>query len=381
MWMRRGLQLSKTGFRSFSSAVGEKSVPVVDFRTSQSNPSNHTENHIGRLYTIDPALRKTVFHRTAIPKTLNENWKTFVEMSLMIREPAVQVINILNKTDYSKPVNRFVFYGEIGLGKTSQLLHLIHYGYVNNFIIVHIPWLPNWYRRFKEKSNSFTKEGMIDLNVDAATWLIHFKTQNGELLKKLDLKCSKEYVWSQREVTPAGSSLLELIEHGINRVKYATDTLTVLIEEIKAQSTEGKCRTMVAIDGYNAFFMDRTKIKFDSRVIAKPEDITITHPFLSITKADWCNGVCLLVVDKRASFKEHRESPLPKYQLQRKGFEHLDPFIPINVEKYNDIEFTNMVDYYVDRKWISNLSPGVDEELKLLSGRNGFRLKQLVEPL
>lgn len=376
MWMRRGLQLSKTGFRSFSSAAGEKSVPIEDFRTIESNPSKHTKNHIGRFYTVDPALKKTLFHRTAVPKTFVEDVKTFAETSLMIREPAVEVINLLNKTDYSKPVNRFVFYGEIGVGKTLQLLHLIHYGYVNDFVIVHVPWAPNWYKRFKEKSNSVTKEGMIDLNVDAAAWLIHFKTQNHALLEKLDLKCSKEYVWSQREVTTAGSTLLELIEHGINRVKFATDTISVLVDELKAQSTEGKCRTMVAIDGYNAFFMDRTLIKFDSRVIAKPADITITHPFLNITKADWCNGVCILVVDQWASFPEHRQSPLPKYQLRRTGFEHLDPFIPVRVGLYNDIEFDSFIDYYVDRKWITKFTPGTDEELKLLSGRNGYSLRE-----
>lgn len=376
MWMRRGLQLSKTSFRSFSSTVVEASVPTEDFRTTESNPSKHTKNHIGRFYTVDPALMKTLFHRIAVPKTFLEDVKTFTEMSLMIREPAVEVINLLNKTDYSKPVNRFVFYGELGVGKSSQLLHLIHYGYVNNFIIVHVPWAPNWYRRFKEKSNSLTKEGMIDLNVDAAAWLMHFKTQNNALLEKLDLKCSKDYVWSEREVTPAGSTLLELVEHGLNRVKFATDTINVLIEELKLQSTEGKCRTMVAIDGFNAFFLDRTRIKFDSRIIAKPADITITQPFLNITTADWCNGVCLLVVDKWASFEDRRKSSLPKYQLGREGFEHLDPFIPISVGLYNDIEFDNIIDYYVDRKWITKFTPGIDEELKLLSGRNGYTLRE-----
>lgn len=377
MWMRRGLQLSKTAFRCFSSTISEASVPIEDFRTIESNPSKHTENHIGRFYIVDPALKKTLFHRTAVPKTFVEDLKTFTEMSLMIREPAVEVINLLNKTDYSKPVNRFVFYGELGVGKSIQLLHLLHYGYVNEFIIVHVPWAPNWYKRFKEKSNSITHEGMLDINVDAAAWLIHFKTQNHALLEKLDLKCSKEYVWSQREVTPAGSTLLELIEHGINRVKFATDTITVLIEELKHQSTEGKCRTMVVIDGFNAFFMDRTRIKFDSRVIAKPADIfLITHPFLSITKADWCNGVC-----QWASFEEHRKSPLPKYQLHRKGFEHLDPFIPIRVRLYNDIEFDNIIDYYVNRKWILKLTPGLDNELKLLSGRNAYSLRELTKSM
>lgn len=380
MWLRRCLSIPKANLRYFASAAAEPSTKFTDFRTNETNPSKHTENHLGRYYNVDPELRKTLFHRTAIPKRYSDDLKAFTEMSLMIRPSAVEVINYLNNTDYTKPVNRFVFYGELGAGKSTQLLHLLHYGFVNDFIIVHVPWVTNWFKKFKEKSNSTTKEGLLDINIDAAAWLIHFKTQNTELLNKLDLKCSKEYVWSQRETTPAGSTLLELIEHGINRVKFATDTIAVLFEELKAQSTEGKCRTMVAIDGFNAFFHPETKLKFDNKMKATPADITITEPFLNITKADWCNGVCLLVVDKWALTADHMESDLPKYLLRRTGFEHLDPFVPMRVNTYNDLEFENAINYYKDRKWITDYN-SIDKDLKFLTGRNGYSLREMTAPL
>lgn len=381
MWLRRSLLSSKSNIRLFSSQPAEAGLKFDNFRTLESNPTNHTEDHIGRFYTVDPIVRKTALHRTTMPKKFFEDVKTFTEMSIMVRAPAVEVINYLNKTDYSKPVNRFVFYGELGVGKSIQMIHLLHYGHVNDFIIVHVPWVTDWFKKPKEKSNSEVKEGLLDINIDAAAWLIHFKTQNNELLNKLDLKCSREYVWSQRESTPAGSTLLELIEHGINRVKFATATISVLLDELKQQSTEGKCRTMVAIDGFNAFFHPKTVMKFDNKIKATPQDITITEPFLSIVKSDWSGGVVLLGVDKWALTEERMESDLPKYLLRRPGFEHIDPFVPMRVDLFSDFEFDNMINYYLDRKWIPTYTPGLDKELKFLSGKNAYKLKQLTAPL
>ncbi|XP_031625298.1 28S ribosomal protein S29, mitochondrial [Contarinia nasturtii] len=380
MWLRRRLLPPKSYIRLFSSQA-EASVKLDNFRTLESNPTNHTEAHLNRFYTIDPILRKTTLYKKSMPKQFFEGIKPFAEMCLMVREPAVEVIGYLNKTDYKRPVNRFVFYGELGCGKSLQLLHLIHYGQVNDFIIVHVPWVPYWYKVPKERSNSETRDGFLDVNIDAAEWLLHFKTQNAALLQKLDLKCSKEYVWSEHETTPAGATLLELIEHGISRIRFATDTINVLVEELKQQSTAGNCRTMVAIDGFNAFFHPKTLIKFDNRVKATPENITITQPFLSLAQSDWSGGVCLLVADKWALTKERMESDFPKYLLHRKGFEFLDPFVPIHVDLYNDQEFDSVISYYLDRKWIQNYTPGMEKELKFISGGNGYKLRGITAPL
>lgn len=379
MWLRRCIQFPKSNFRCFASSAAEPNIKITDYRTIETNPTKHTIDHIGRFYTVDPELKKNLFTQAAIPRRFHDEIKTFTEMSLLIRSPAVEIINYMNNTDYSKPVNRFVLYGELGAGKTAQLLHLLHYGFVNDFIIVHVPWVPNWFKQCKEKSNSTTKEGFLDINLDAAAWLNYFKTQNMQLLEKLNLKCLKEYVWSQREVTSADSSLLELIEHGINRVKFASDTIAVLFEELKAHSTAGKCRTMVAIDGFNAFFHPETRIKFDNRVKATPENITITEPFLNITRADWCNGVCILIADKWALTKDRMESNLPKYLLYRKGFEHLDPFIPIRVDLYNDSELDSVINYYKEKKWIS--VQDVEKDIKFLSGGNGYNLREITASL
>lgn len=47
-----------------------------------------------------------------------------------------------------------------------------------------------WIRRvtkWKEMVNSPTREGFVDLPLDSAAWLVHFKSQNIRLLKELDV--------------------------------------------------------------------------------------------------------------------------------------------------------------------------------------------------
>lgn len=43
-------------------------------------------------------------------------------------------------------------------------------------------------------------------------------------------------MWSKRETTPAGATLSELVDHGINRVKYSCDVIEAIIHEIKILS-------------------------------------------------------------------------------------------------------------------------------------------------
>lgn len=126
-------------------------------------------------------------------------------------------------------------------------------------------------------------------------------------------------MWSKRETTPADSPLLELIDHGINRAKFASDVITVLLDEIKLQSTNRKIRTMVVIDGYNTLFYEQTMLKGEHKVMIPSSKVTLTKPFLDLTSHDWSNGLCILSVDKLAMLGYNRLSHLPIYLLRREG--------------------------------------------------------------
>lgn len=371
---------SRTSEMSTNAAPAETATTVNEFRTAVTNPGEHSELQVAKFYSLPIEQKKQIFAGGGLPKQYEQQIKTFAEACIMVRSPALELLQYIKNTDLTKPAVRYVLYGDNGVGKTLTMAHVLHYGALNDFLLVHVPWAPNWMKRPKEAANS-NQEGFIDLPFDAAAWLVHFKTQNLKLLQQLQLKTSKEYVWSKRESTPAGASLIELVEHGIARIKYASETTAALIAELKQLSTSGQCKIMVAIDGYNAFFHPITRIFSDNKQRVSPDRITLTQPFLDITSYDWTNGVCVLSVDKIAMTEGYMESFMPRYLLGKQGFEHLDPFVPVRVDNYTDKEFISYINYYLDRHWISKTPQGFEEQLKFLSNMNPYTLMQLVRGL
>lgn len=235
-------------------------------------------------------------------------------------------------------------------------------------------------RRCKDYSNSETKKGFTDLNLDAAAWLVHFKVQNSHLLSNPELRVSKDYNWSKREITPKDSPLIDMIEHGVTRVKFASEVVIALAEEIKLLSTKGICKTFVAIDGFNGFFYPYPRVWTEKKEIVHPSKITLTEAFLNLTKFNWKNGVAVVTVDEIAIAEKDQISHMPKYLLGKDGFEHLDPFIPVEVGEYTEKELKSCLDYYRERKWIQ-VHPGQDKELGFLSACNPYRIMLLSGPL
>jgi small subunit ribosomal protein S29 len=349
------------------------------FRTEENNVLNHTLDHVGQYYRI-PNDEKKIYLYGGLPKSYQIQTRTFNETCLMIRKPAIDIMNCLKSIDYTKPAVRFVLFGKKGNGKSLSLAHILHYAHKTEFLLVHVPWVGNWMRRCKEISHSETKEGFIDLNIDAAAWLVHFKSQNEHLLSKPEFRTTQDHVWSKREVTPKDSPLVELVDHGINRLKYASNCIVILAEEIKQLSRAGVCKTLVAIDGFNAFFYPHTRVFAEKKEVIPPHRITLTEAFLNLTKFDWNNSAIIVTVDEIAIAEEDHKSHLPRYLLGKDGFEHLDPFVPVFVDHYTPKELTSCMDYYRERKWVRYV-PGQDKELSLLSASNPYKLMQLCTSL
>ncbi|XP_011300119.1 28S ribosomal protein S29, mitochondrial, partial [Fopius arisanus] len=370
--------------RTFATATERKHVndePIQTFRTTESDPVNHSKDHVNRFYTVPPSVVQTIFHHGGLPKKFQNQTGSFVETCLLVREPALEIISCLNVTDYSKPINRYILYGENGSGKSLTLAHILHYGLSSKNLLVHIPWVADWFRKPKEVAASTTKEGFYDLPVDAAAWLVRFKHQNRALLQELDLRLTKTYEWSIREHTPSGSPLLALIDLGVTRIKYACDIIDVLLEELRISCTSGKCKVLVVIDGFNSFLGDDTEIRVENRRKVYPDKVTLTNSFLNAVRSDWCNGAVVLSVDQLAVIKEAHESIYPRYLLGKEGFELLDPFLPVHVQEYTADEFETTMEYYKNRKWVREITPEGQRELELLSNRNPYRLMRLTASL
>lgn len=305
----------------FSTASEAKLADKIEiFRTNEDDPTKHTENHIGQYYTVNPDIKKQLFTHGGLTKSFITQTKTFTETCIMVRKPAVDVINCLRNIDLSKPCTKFVLYGKKGFGKSISLAHILHYGLNAGYLIVHVPWVGNWMRRCKEKSDSETREGFTDLNLDAADWLQHFKTQNAHLLNDPAFLLSEEIAWSKREMTPKGSSFLDLIDHGTNRIKYASECVVVLAREIKKLAKQGACKVLIAVDGYNAFFYPKTRILTEKKEIVHPQKVTLSIAFTELTQTDWNNAVAVLTVDELAIAQEDHISHLPRYNRMWKHY-------------------------------------------------------------
>ncbi|XP_025193340.1 28S ribosomal protein S29, mitochondrial [Melanaphis sacchari] len=349
-------------------------------RTEKKNPGDHDSRDVSKFYTIDPKTVSNIFQTGGIPKPFTEQTKMFAETALMIREPALEIINSLKSTDFQKPAVRYLLYGQTGSGKSLSLAHILHYAYSSKFILYHIPYVPIWLKYDRKEVNwSSSKNGMADIPLIAAQWLKHFMHQNSALLDELNLTTSQDYVWSQRETTPKGTTLNELITHGINRAKYACDCMDILLNELKAHCSNNKCKMLVAIDGFNAFFNEKTDLKTEDRVKVTPQQITMVQTGLSAVLSDWNNGAIVMVTSPRAALNTKRESHLPIYLIGRQGFEHIDPFIPVMVPELSTAEFNNMLDYYEEKRWLQKTNGR--KELEFLTSKLPAELMARCAPL
>ncbi|RNA01030.1 28S ribosomal mitochondrial [Brachionus plicatilis] len=376
-----------------------RSVPHV-YRCSVNDPIKHNVNNLSKFYRLDQAELNVIDpFQECLNREQYAEFKAFDETCLMIRQPGVEIINYLKNLDLSLPAYRFVLYGtQNGTGKRSTLLHILHYCHKDNWLLFHVPNCSAVLRKAKENQPSSYKEGRLDTPIDAALFLKRFSIQNMKLLKELDLKTTKKYDWSKRESSPEGTPILELIDYANSRIKYSSDICGAIVREIKLQSESNRYKVFVAIEQINSYF-GPTRLKRPDKSEINVDDITIVRNFKKLLKNDWKNaavvgticsrGVIIPAPNRRTKFydvtipianrrrAEHTleyEGPLtPAHLLKKEGFYHLEPFVPIEIPAYSDLEILNHYEYYKDRNWLQNedaLTDSGKEELKFLSGKN-----------
>ena len=97
----------KCNFSSLESAkVKNEFVP---FRTNENDPTKHIEKfHDGMFYTIPKDIASRLFVLGGFDKEQQSMIQVFQETAIMIRKPALEIIDLLNRTDFNKPPNKFV---------------------------------------------------------------------------------------------------------------------------------------------------------------------------------------------------------------------------------------------------------------------------------
>ncbi|XP_061461965.1 small ribosomal subunit protein mS29 [Rhineura floridana] len=343
--------------------------PRAIFRTSESNPANHAEEHLGQYYSL-PLQEVKVMLPHGLPERFKLQMKTFNEACFMVREPALELLNCLKHTNFAHPAVRYVLYGEKATGKTMTLCHVIHYCSKQNWLILHIPDAHLWVKNCKELLPSSYHKDRLDQPLEASTWLKNFKSTNERFLK--EIKTQRKYMWGKRDCTEEGSPLVEVIEQGLTRVKNASDAVGVILKELKQQCPQGLFRLLVAVDGINALW-GRTTLKKQDKSIVSAEELTLVHNLRKMVANDWTGGAIITTLSQTGALFQPRKAYRPHELLGKEGFDALDPFIPIQVFNYTDREFESCYQYYLERRWLQHEKASTDEgrmELRFLSGGN-----------
>ena len=81
---------------------------MSSFRTDVSDPRLHGEEHVGRFYPVPPDVFDGLFKFAGFTARQRNMLEQLGYQSIMVRKPALEIISLLRKTDFSRPVNRFV---------------------------------------------------------------------------------------------------------------------------------------------------------------------------------------------------------------------------------------------------------------------------------
>uniref|UniRef100_A0A5S6QDK4 Small ribosomal subunit protein mS29 n=1 Tax=Trichuris muris TaxID=70415 RepID=A0A5S6QDK4_TRIMR len=330
-------------------------------------------------YVVDSSSVKALQMDMILPLAYRKQIDTFLECAFMVRRPLLELINCIQQMGSATPVVRYVLYGKHGVGKTTTLCQMVHYGHSQGFIVCHLPFARILMRNFKELAASSWKSGRIDMPLDAAAWLQSFKSRNERLVEALNVKTTKDYVWGARDSSAAGTSLNSVVDFGIARPKFATDCLCVVLKELKHHACLNRCKVMVTIDSVNSFWGE-TKAFRPDKSQALPSELTIVRAFKKLLKNDWINGAVIVTVDLREHAQNEDVSHMPLFLLGKEGFEWLDPFVPVEIPYYSKKEAHSYLSYLASKHWLQHESVRTSEgfaQLIYLSGLNPLVLQSV----
>jgi len=362
--------------------------PIV-FRTSKTNPVTFDENDVGLFYTL-PSDKFNQLFQWGIEARFRNQIKAINESSFMIRRPFLEIKDLIAETNPTQSSRRYLLLGKRGAGKTMTLNTLLHYGSSAGWLIVQMPWALGWFHRMTEGKTEISSWNprRIDLPLIAADWLRNFKVQNAVLLAtRPDLVTTNTYKWTARESTTAGSHLSDLVDFGLERIRYSSDCVGAILKEIRALNNHctTPVRTLVTLDGINMFWMQTTLTRPDQgpKVYVPAETVSLVHNFKKMLRSDWAGGVVVSSLDadrlaevwtmNRMSQPYDKNCINPREVLSEKGFAAIEPFYPVHVPYYDKREFLNAMQFYHEKRIIHSPTVMSDQgikEIEMLTNRN-----------
>lgn len=385
--------LHLNSIRRISEAALDKLKPIptsgLIWKTDESDPRKHNDSHEGLFYLLPDEKEIVNMFGYTSPFRYNETvvgfHNTIGMKPLMIRKPALAAMRYIEKIKQDMPNLRVLFYGDYGHGATHTLTHLLHYLHLKQeHVIVHIREIRRFAETPREYEESITRPGRTDTNTEAALFLQQFRIQNAQIVEKLgkNLVCSKSYKWSLREESKAGSPLIEVAEHGVNRVIHASDCVAVLMKELSMAADEGKIKLASLIDDCQFLFnREASNIKHPDGKFILVDEMTVPRALKKLIKGTHKNGLVLATCYRR-EMKKQRQTPADA--IGEEGWKYFDPFLPIHLPKYSRKEFESCMNMYQSVGWLCRPESRTREardELRWTSGMNPRELEYLCKSL
>ncbi|PAV82781.1 hypothetical protein WR25_24723 isoform B [Diploscapter pachys] len=367
--------VAKRRFQTSSRALKENYPKLTSF----------TDSDIGKMYEIDIETARQLQYDKQLTLKLKAQVETLNEMVTVVRKPLVEIADCMQSVcSVDIPALRLVLWGHFGTGKSVTLSQAVHLAYSHNWCIVYHPTAMHLCRRLQEVEMSTHKPGRINDPNGAVAILQAFKHQNQHLWKVLsELPCERTYEWSKVDKTQQGKPITEIVEVGLSAPFLASDCVGALFRELKRHASSGKIKLFVGIDDANSCW-GKVNVRRADRTYALPSDLTLVCHYRNIMKNDWSNGIIVAVTDRKEQADNRNELEVLPYTpletLGEEGFDHLDPFLPIECVEYSETEVTAVYNYYKDRRWISHSKALTDSgklEMMHLSGFNPFYFERL----
>ncbi|KAL5109511.1 28S ribosomal protein S29 mitochondrial [Taenia crassiceps] len=313
-------------------------VPRTNLLTPSAQLSNPTAC-LGRFYSVPDPIASRIISPFLTSEHLRE-LHLFDDFSLLIRKPALDIMGILESTKLPS-VSRFVLYGQPGCGISVQLAHIAHYATEKDGLIFAFCNAENWLERcsdfipsdahHQEQHKHLFEGEALDFPSRSAAWLRSFLELNSPMLEKLNPVITRPVEWTVKDCSPAGTPWVELIDFALTRPKYSTDCIGILLREMRALSAGEKAtKCYLIVDGVNFLWCRGTRMQ--DKVLGKKvavDRLAIVHHLRRALQGDWPYGGIITAVNERASWPSDREEHTPGSLLTKRGFETMDPFIPM----------------------------------------------------
>eukprot|EP00128_Syssomonas_multiformis_P018337 Colp12_sorted_trinity150504_noHs@29995 len=224
-----------------------------DFEYASELPRDHTAADLGKYFVIPKDDVSNVFSR-GIGKSLDTEAQHFLQTSLMVRKPFLQVKKMLSTAvpaEATAPqyfIPRVLLDGHNGCGKTATLAHTVQHCHKEGWLVLYVPsvfQIIDHSMRIKPNPRDPT---FYDQPDDSIALLNAFKKANEKHLSKHKLSKTDAH-----GLVSGKSTLLDLVNVGIRERGYAADAVHDLVQELRAIETQP---VLVAIDQVNGLFSD-----------------------------------------------------------------------------------------------------------------------------